>query len=239
MSDVAEAILLAMQDDPVRYWQDLSENYRQMSDGELLELAEKPEDLTEVARQVLRDEIRRRGLDEKPADTQMIAASNAGTPARIHWEPASYRNAFSSIEEEKDDAHEYTWKVVLTECASPEEAWQVAETLRRSGIESWIRRYNPFSQYEGNVPAVLVAADELERARVIAAMPIPQDIIDESQIKLPEFALPVCPDCGSTDGALLESADPVNVWSCEACGAEWSDEDESASDEDEEESQGR
>ena len=82
-------------------------------------------------------------------------------------------------------------------------------------------------------------ADELERARVIAAMPIPQDIIDESQIKLPEFALPVCPDCGSTDGALLESADPVNVWSCEACGAEWSDEDESASDEDEEESQGR
>ena len=62
-----------MQEDPVRYFQDLSENYRQMSDGQLLELSEKPEDLTEVAQQVLRDEISRRRLDERrpPTDGQI------------------------------------------------------------------------------------------------------------------------------------------------------------------------
>lgn len=224
-----------MQDDAVRYWQDLSENYRQMSDGELLELAEKPEDLTEVARQVLHDEMRRRALDEKRS-AQVNAIKGGGTAAKIHLEPANYRNAFSSPEgEENDDEREYTWKVVLTECNSQEEAWQIAETLRRAGIESWIRRFNPFAQYDGNVPAVLVAADELEEARAIASMPIPQDIIEASQIKLPEFVAPVCPRCGSRDGAMLESADPVNVWSCEECGAEWTDEDESVPEDGDEE----
>jgi hypothetical protein len=227
-----------MHDDPVRYWQDLSENYRQMSDGELFELAEKPEDLTEVARQVLRDEMRKRRLDEK--QDQIPVANSAHTTARVHWEPTSYRNAFSSMEEkEGEEEHEYTWKVVLSECNSPEEAWQLAEMLRRAGIESWIRRYNPFAQFDSNGPGVLVAADQLEEARAIAARPIPQDIIEESQIKLPEFVIPVCPQCRSKDGAMLESTEPVNSWSCEVCGAEWSDEDESAGDEDEEEPFGR
>src|SRR5579859_990473 len=58
-----------MLEDAVRYFQDLCENYRQMSDGELLQLAEKPEDLTEVAQEVLRGEIRRRRLDERGAST--------------------------------------------------------------------------------------------------------------------------------------------------------------------------
>jgi len=230
-----------MQDDAVRYWQDLTENYRAMGDGELLELAEKPEDLTEVARQVLRDEVRRRRLDEKRASAQVNATKTGAADARIHLEPATYRNApFSPEEDDGDDEREYTWKVVLTECNSPEEAWQIAETLRRAGIDSWIRRFNPFAQYDGNVTAVLVAADELEEARAIGAMPIPQDIIEASQTKLPEFVAPVCPQCGSKDGAMLESADPVNVWSCEECGAEWTDEDGSApADGDEETSSGR
>jgi hypothetical protein len=219
-----------MQDDPVRYWKDLSENYRRMSDGELLELAEKPEDLTDVAQQVLRDEMRKRRLDEKPAPAPAIAAKPAGTAARINWEPASYRSSFAPAEEDhSEEEHEYTWKVLLAECTSQEEAWQLAEALRREGIESWIRRFNPFAQYEGNGPGVLVAADELEQARAIAEMPIPQDIIEESQIKLPEFVVPACPKCGSKDGPMLASADPVNVWSCEACGAEWTDEDDAAS----------
>jgi Zn ribbon nucleic-acid-binding protein len=229
-----------MQDDHVRYWQDLSENYRQMSDGELLELAEKPEDLTEVARQVLHDEMRRRGLDEMRASAHANATKSGAAGATIHVEPASYRNAFSSAEEEEgEEGHEYTWKVVLTECNSQEEAWQVAETLRRAGIESWIRRYNPFAQYDGNVPAVLVAADELEEARAIASMPVAQDIVEASQMKLPEFVAPVCPRCGSKDGALLESSDPVNVWSCEECGAEWTDEDGSGPEDGDRQTPGR
>src|SRR5438270_11711496 len=62
-----------MQDDPAQYWQDLTENYRQMSDGELLELSAKPEDLTEIARQVLRDEMDRRKIEaRKPSEPTVI-----------------------------------------------------------------------------------------------------------------------------------------------------------------------
>ncbi len=65
-----------MQDDPVQYWQDLTANYAQMSDGELLDLAWKPEDLTEVAGQVVRYVMKQRGLAARPTESP----SRASTP---------------------------------------------------------------------------------------------------------------------------------------------------------------
>jgi hypothetical protein len=47
--------------------QRLSELYRAMSDGELLRLAERPEDLTDAAQQVLRGEMSSRGLQVEAA----------------------------------------------------------------------------------------------------------------------------------------------------------------------------
>jgi hypothetical protein len=207
--------------DPVQYWQELTENYRQMGDEELRELAANPEDLTEVARQVLRDEMKRRGLGKAP-DIEV-----AKRPAVINREPMSYRYATGSESEYDENAespHEYTWKTLLCECETDLQAWQVAEVLRRAGIESWI-------QTPGNrrldlvYPRVSVAADQLEQARAIAAQPIPQEIIDESRSETSEpeeFELPVCPRCGAND-PVLEGTEPVNSWLCEACGAEWSD----------------
>ena len=69
---------------------------------------------------------------------------------------------------------------------------------------------------------MLVAADQLEQARAIAAQPIPQEIIEESKTEVPEFELPVCPKCGAAD-PVLEGVDPVNTWRCEACGYEWTE----------------
>jgi hypothetical protein len=71
-------------------------------------------------------------------------------------------------------------------------------------------------------PRILVAADQLEQARDIAKRPIPQEIIEQSQMKAPEFEAPVCPKCGAPD-PLLESVDPVNTWLCEACEHEWTE----------------
>ncbi len=217
-----------MHDDSVRYWQDLAENYRQMGDGELLELSEHPEDLTEVAQQVLRDEITKRRLDEPPAQPETAKING---PAAVHWESMTGPSPSSADEQSEggDEEHEYTWKVMLAECDSQERAWQLSEALRRAGIENWIKRYNPFTQFETTGPSVLVAADQLEPARAIAALPIPQDIIEESQLKVPEFVLPTCPACGSTEDVVLESADPVNSWVCDACGAEWNDPEDPAS----------
>jgi len=174
-----------MQDDPARYWQDLTENYRQMSDGELLELSAQPEDLTEIARQVLAEEMNRRKIEvRKPSEPTVV--------------------------------------VLLCDCESNDQAWYLFETLKSNGIESWVREVTA-ANADLRGPQVYVAADELEQAQAIAAQPIPQDIIDDWNEVVPEFELPICPRCGSKEGATLESADPVNAWGCEACGAEWTD----------------
>ena len=217
-----------MQDDPARYWQDLTENYRQMSDGELLELWAKPEDLTEIARQVLCDEMNRRKIEvRKPSQPTFVRPPvdydpsthfySVGGPFRDHHAPVP------DCEETDDETpRAYTWKALLCDCESNDHAWCLFETLKRHGIESWVRQVSAAST-DLRGPQVYVAADELEQAQAIAAQPIPQDIIDDWNQVVPEFELPICPQCGSKEGATLESADPVNAWVCEACGAEWTD----------------
>ena len=213
-----------MPDDPVQYWQDLTENYRQMSDGELLELAAAPEDLTEVARQVLRDEMGKRRLD-KPQPS-IGAPRSVGVPGK-NYDPLAGPLAGSYVipsdAEDTDDPadedeppSEFTWKTALCDCESSDQALQLRAALMRHGIESWAKQVQ-----------VYVAADQLEQAQAVAAQPIPQDILDEWNTAVPEFEIPVCPRCGSKEDVMLTSADPVNAWLCEACEAEWTDPDPS------------
>ena len=56
----------------------LQQQYGEMSDGELLNLAEQPDDLTEIALEVLRGEITRRGL--KPDVAEVSDAGRYGLP---------------------------------------------------------------------------------------------------------------------------------------------------------------
>ena len=213
-----------MQTDPLTDWQRLTEHYRAMWDDELLNLAADADDLTEMARQVLKDEMRKRGLELPRAD------SSATLPAGPAQRPVTGTADAQEDEPGADDAPEdglpveYTWKTELCECGTREEAWQVFEMLRRAGIESWIGDPSSrFSSLDMTGHKVLVAADQLDQARLVAAGPVPQDIIDESQPSAPEeYALPVCPKCGVED-PLLDGVDPVNSWECEACGHKWSD----------------
>jgi hypothetical protein len=133
----------------------------------------------------------------------------------------------SGAQEEGDRPPEYTWKTPLCACDAPEEAWQISEVLRRAGIESWIERPGTgraAAWDEGMVGnfQVLVAADQLDAARQIAAQPIPQEIVEQSKIEPPEFEPPRCPGCGAAD-PVLESVDPSNSWLCEACGMQWTE----------------
>lgn len=214
-----------MQLDPVQYWQEVSANYAQMSDGELLELAEKPEDLTEVGQQVLRDEMGKRKLDKRrvvrslpvPAPRKPVDLVSGKLP---YLEDA--REECGDVDEEDLPPHEYTWLTCLCDCESNKHALQVSLALKRHGIESWVRAVPPQSA-DTIGPQVHVAADQFEQAQAILAQPIPQDIIDEVNTEVPEFEMPVCPQCGSKEGAMLESADPVNAWCCADCGAAWTD----------------
>jgi hypothetical protein len=207
-----------MEIDRVAEWQRLTEHYREMYDDELRNLAAEIADLTEVAQQVLRDEMKRRRLCE-PRE----ASQDAKSPTRI---PAPGRDSSFDLPngegaaEESDLPVEFTWKTLLCECETSEEAWQIYQVLKRAGIESWIE--SPGSKFSASTPRVVVAADQLDQAREIAVRPIPQEIIDESRMEEPEYDLPSCPRCGAAEPT-LESVDPVNRWSCEACGHQWTE----------------
>ena len=66
-----------MQANPFEEWQRLTEHYREKSEEELRELAADFADLTETAQQVLRNEMRKRGLDDPAARGR--SAKNVGT----------------------------------------------------------------------------------------------------------------------------------------------------------------
>src|SRR5580658_6614094 len=199
-----------MEIDRASEWLRLTELYREMYDDELRKLAAEIADLTEVAQQVLRDEIKRRRLDETPKPSEFSTNRND--------DPNDGETSLQSGE-----PPEYTWKTPLCECETSEEAWQIHQVLKRAGIESWIE--SPGSKFSANSPRVVVAADQLDQAREIASRPIPQEIIDESRMEEPEFELPACPNCRSAD-VLLASTDPVNAWECEACGHQWTEPEE-------------
>jgi hypothetical protein len=217
-----------MQDDPVRYWQEVTDNYRQMTDGELLELAEMPEDLTDVAQQVLRDEMKLRRLELKKRPATVVSLPPVDLDPSTHFDVVGgpFRDHHASMPEPGEgdgkSPSEYTWKTLLCDCESNQHAWQMFEVLKRHGIESWVRQVSPYST-DIRGPQVYVAADQLEQAQAIAGQPIPQDIIEDSNAEVPEFELPICPQCGSKDDVMLASADPVNTWLCEGCGAEWAE----------------
>jgi ribosomal protein L37AE/L43A len=212
-----------MQGNPAADWQRLTEHYRAMSDEELLELAAAIVDLTETAQQVLRGEMNYRRLDLP--STAVDAPNPSDPPALRRWASSVDRDAGpveSSSLDEDNLSREFTWKTTLCECEDRKQAWQIYEVLRQAGVESWIEQ--PGSRYslESSYPRVLVAADQLDEAREIAARPVPQEIIELSQIDLLQFEAPKCPKCGAED-PVLESVEPTNAWLCEACGAQWAD----------------
>ncbi len=226
------AILLPMQNDPLVEWQRLTENYSRMYDDQLLDLAADSQDLTEQARQVLSDEMRKRGIElPKPP---IIAARSLPDPG-IERAPVAFGILSRApepvpdtpdVDDQSDGPLEYTWKTELCECGEREEAWQISEMLRQAGIQCWTERpgtYSGYTQVDSGGLRIMVAADQLEQAQEVAAGPIPQEIIDQSKMQMPEFALPVCPKCGAAD-PVLEGVDPYNTWHCEACENEWTEE---------------
>ena len=207
-------ILLPMEIDPASEWQRLTEVYREKYDEELLELAADSGDLTEIARSVLADEMKRRKLSLPQASASQGTGPNDALEAAVREqiEVAAPHHADAGA----DGPHEYTWKVELCECSDSDEASAIYTTLERAGIQSFVEEHLPGGA------RIAVAADQLDQARAILAQPIPQDIVAEAKTEVPEYVPPVCPACGAAD-PVLESADPVNAWECEQCGAHWTD----------------
>jgi hypothetical protein len=215
-----------MQGNPAEEWQRLTEHYREISDEELRELAADFVDLTQTAQEVLRNEMRNRGLGDPLAANQSPPPPSPLTalqPDHLDNLGLDSNPSLQADEDQEDgSSHDYTWKTQLCECESTERASQIHRALQRAGIESWIEQ--PGSRYaiSNSYPRIMVAADQLEQAVEIASKPIPQDIVDQFNTDSPEFEPPSCPKCGAGD-PVLEGVNPVNSWRCEACGKEWAD----------------
>ncbi len=212
-----------MEINPAEDWHSLTEHYRAMLDGELEQLAESFDDLTGTAKEVLRSEMRNRGLDEPGAARQAAGRTEQDAPER--WastvDPDAVAGESSDPEQDEDSAsRDYTWKTLLCECETTDQANQIREMLRRAGIDSWVEK--PGSRWSVSTPRVVVAADQLEQAIEIARQPIPPDIVEQSTVEVPEYESPKCPQCGAED-PVLESAEPTNSWLCEACGKQWTE----------------
>ena len=204
-----------MQTNPTEEWQRLSSLYREMGDIELGELAAGIGDLTEIAQQVLRDELKKRGLPETPPPIEDRAVSYLAHDAQ--WDSVD-DTPEQTDSDQGGSAREYTWKTPLCECDTSKEAWQLVLALRQAGIDSWVERPQSAAAY----PRVSVAADQLDKARKLASCPIPQEIIDDLSDEAPVYQLPSCPKCGAPDPT-LESVEPSNAWHCESCGNDWTD----------------
>jgi len=221
------AILLPMYGNPAEEWRQLTEHYHRMWDEELNQLAADFGSLTETAQQVLRNEMRNRGLPDPlaPAGASRSPFRSAESPSAARFsssvDPISAGSHLSDSDshEEGEGPHEYTWKTHFCACDTTEQAWQLYAVLKRAGVPSWVE--NADSRW-GAFPRIVVAADQLDQAREIAARPIPPEIVEESQLEVPEYETPRCPKCRAED-PVLESADPANSWLCEACGKQWSD----------------
>lgn len=205
-----------MQSDPAHEWQRLTRLYGEMSDEELENLAASFGDLTEFAQPILRDEMRKRGLGEpgaaEPTQFAFAGVGNRGTGSSVADSPQRF-------EQEEEVPRAY-----LCECEGADQLNQLREALRRAGVESFVESLNAAlgRVQEFQTCRLFVRADQLAFARDVASRPIPQDIIDESRIKVEDFVPPTCPKCGAED-PLLESVEPTNTWRCENCGAQWSD----------------
>jgi ribosomal protein L37AE/L43A len=233
-----------MQIDPVQEWQRLTAEYRQKFDNELLELARDYADLTQPAQQALRAEMLSRGMGD-PENPKSVRALQSA-PREPTQPPLALKNApwagdsdeiafgahapepvpdTPDTGDEDDGPHDYTWKTPLCECETSQQARELVDALRQAGIDSWVDGPGSSSRYRSSGlanPRVLVAADQLDQARAIAAQPIPQEIVEEEKEEAQEFVEPKCPRCGSDD-VVLEGVDPENTWRCEQCDEQWTE----------------
>jgi len=209
-----------MRRDPFAERQNLVQLYQEMGEVELHELNADIANLTAMAQEVLRDEMKTRGLNQPRSASD--PAQSAEHPLAPLPDPYGAPPTIEYAVEDSDRPLEFTWKTALCVCEDGEQAGQLQAALRAAGIESWIEGAGYRVVAEMLSPRVLVAADQLEQAQEIAARPIPQAIVDFSKMEIPEYEPPVCPKCGAED-PVMESADPVNTWLCEDCGAQWSD----------------
>ena len=199
--------------DPAAEMLQLSERYRQMSDGELLVLSGQSSELTKIAQHCLASEISRRGLKSQPED--LTATTDPPPP--------------SDSPDDEDRA-----LVEICTVWSLSDALQLQTLLDRAGIPFFMGPEKATgvdtvtSNFADGVSVqVMHIGLPWARQSLTNYMPV-NEPAPKQEVELDE--LPVrCPKCHSTE-VIFERliAEPKGSsqqyeWTCDSCGHHWKD----------------
>lgn len=212
--------------DPTRERQRLQDEYSRMMDGELEQLALVEVDLTELARQILREQMSLRGLPHEPPQPSRgnPALSSSGAPA--------VPLATNDLESQSD-------LCVVRRFASFPEALVARGLLNYSGVSCHLADENtlgsnPLLSHALGGVRLFVRESELNEATKLLDEPMPDSIEVPGVGK---YVQPRCPQCYSLDITFGELNDAAKIslplglplpirsrdWMCHKCGSRWSD----------------
>jgi hypothetical protein len=184
-------------------YQELRMLYASYGDEELIELSLGMGDLTEMAQEVLRSEIGRRGL-------KVSAAPERAESTVMSEDDLADLRAFAALAPAE----------CVFEYKDGRGASAASLALRDAGIECVVLQ-DDGSRMGVRGPRVVVAPEDAEDAAAVLSQPLAERFRTEVEEATPaEFAVPACPKCGSRE-TLLEAVEPANQWQCDDCGHDW------------------
>ncbi len=217
--------------DPEQERERLLDYYSRQMDGRLEQIATQAAGMTDLARQVLKEKLLRRGLD-----VALLQPAGAGNVPPIPAEPPPTE----LVVEEQSPPSEFEKRnlVTIRKFRELPEALLAKGSLDSAGIVSFLEDDNMvrmdwfISNLLGGIK-LLVDAENAEAANEILNQPIPNNFDVEG---VGDYQQPRCPHCGSLDvsfeeldkpmayGSLFVSL-PVPVhrkgWICHACRHAW------------------
>jgi len=226
--------------DPEQERKRLAEFYSGQLDGELEKVAGEAYELSDLAREVLRAELAKRGLTVELAANPPFPIKPAPRPGDPPAEEEPAEPEVSTQEaptySPDGDVHDL---VMLRKFRDLPEALLAKGSLESAGIECTLADDNMvrmdwfYSNAIGGIK-LLVTAENAPEAELVLCQPIPERL-DVSGIG--EFEQPKCPKCGSLDVSFQELQSSaylsmvINVpipfhkraWRCHSCDVEWED----------------
>jgi len=224
--------------DPEQERKRLAQFYAGQLDGELEKVAEEAYELSDLAREVLRTELERRGISVQLAE-------HAPEPVKEAPEPGDPPEEALSEEvlppEELPPSNEETHELVAIRQFRDLPAALLAKgSLESAGIDCVLTDDNVvrldwfISNAIGGIK-LLVDSEDAAEAEQVLSQPIPERL-DVSGVG--DYEQPQCPKCGSRDITFRELAPaaylslafrvPIpfrrRAWRCHLCDVEWIDE---------------
>ena len=235
--------------DPEQERRRLAEFYRQQMDGELEMVASQAYELTDIAREALRAEFARRGLETRFVEqAPVIPKKEPAGPQSGDLPPASRiepEETEGGVEFRQEGELDFQRMVTIRRFRDLPEALIAKGSLDSAGIDTVLVNDNLvrldwfWSNLMGGVQ-LQVEPEDAEAANEILNQPIPESF---DAVGTGHYQQPRCPSCGSLDVSFQELNKPVayvsayaglplpvrrQAWRCHSCNVEWEDEETQA-----------